>query len=574
MKRSQPYSSMAPKKENGRGSKFQKRLPTETRPRVVRKTENRSENTAAPRKTRKSTDGEDSYFSRSKTPYSRGNDRLDSGRRNSYTSRNSSGGDDSNSRGRNPRFGGRGDAPATGRRTSFNSRNSGGADENAPRGRNPRFNSRGDAPSTGRRTSYNSRNTAGGDDNATRGRNTRYGSRGDAPGTGRRNSSYPRTDREENTDRPNKRFVSRDNTADSPRSRKPGTYTRSNDFGSKPPRSRSYGDKPRGFSNRNESSGDDRNKTFRKSSPQTGDDANKRINRSPASEARRETRKLDRKMVKNTRKNSQANYKGSAKKLNKAGDNLSRGKELVETEVRLNRYIANSGLCSRREADALITQGLVHINGVVVTEMGTKVNPGDVVKVDGQKITPEKAVYILLNKPKGYITSTMDPEGRPTVMDLLDLPGKERIYPIGRLDRNTTGVLLLTNDGDLAQKLMHPSFEIKKVYKAKLDHKPSRDHMLAWVNGVELEDGFMSFEQCGFVDPEDDTLLGVEIHSGRNRIVRRMFEHFGYEVLGLDRVLLGDFDHVKLGRGKWRFLSEKEEEYVMRLKRMKPKNKN
>jgi 23S rRNA pseudouridine2605 synthase len=254
---------------------------------------------------------------------------------------------------------------------------------------------------------------------------------------------------------------------------------------------------------------------------------------------------------------------------------LEKANLLTGEVVRLNRYIANSGLCSRREADVMIEQGLVLVNGNAVTELGYKVNPGDEVKVDGRRITPEKPVYIVLNKPKGYITSTMDPEGRATVMDLLDLNGKERIYPIGRLDRNTTGVLLLTNDGEFAQKLMHPSFEIKKVYKVKLDRKPNKEHMLAWVNGVELEDGFMSFQQCGFIEKEDDTILGVEIHSGRNRIVRRMFEHFQYEVVSLDRVLLGEFDHIKLGRGKWRFLNDKEIRYVERLKRMKAgKRKN
>lgn len=265
------------------------------------------------------------------------------------------------------------------------------------------------------------------------------------------------------------------------------------------------------------------------------------------------------------------NYKGRGKSYRKASQSLQKGAKLVSEEVRLNRYIANSGLCSRREADTMIEQGLVTINNVPVTTLGVKVNPGDEVRVDGKRINPESAVYILLNKPKGYITSTSDPEGRATVMDLIDIPGVERIYPVGRLDRNTTGVLLLTNDGELAQKLMHPSFEIRKIYKARLDRKPSKEHMVSWVNGVELEDGFMSFEQVGFVDEEDQTVLGLEVHSGRNRIVRRMFEHFSYEVVSLDRVMLGDFDHIKLGRGKWRFLSDKEIEYVERLKRMKPK---
>lgn len=278
--------------------------------------------------------------------------------------------------------------------------------------------------------------------------------------------------------------------------------------------------------------------------------------------------------VKSTRKGAEKNYKGSRRTHENTGRDLEYANLLTGEEVRLNRYIANSGICSRREADVMIEQGLVQLNGKVVNELGQKVKPGDEVKVDGRRITPEKPVYILLNKPKGYITSTHDPDGRATVMDLIDLPGKERIYPIGRLDRNTTGVMLLTNDGELAQKLMHPSFEIKKVYRATLDRKPSKDHMLAWVNGIELEDGYMAFEQCGFVEKEEDNTLGVEIHSGRNRIVRRMFEHFDYEVKNLDRVLLGEFDHLKLGRGKWRFLNEKEQRYVERIKRSNaPKRK-
>lgn len=265
-------------------------------------------------------------------------------------------------------------------------------------------------------------------------------------------------------------------------------------------------------------------------------------------------------------------FKGSKREFHRVSNNLEKSAtQSKSNEIRLNRYIANSGICSRREADDLILQGLVRVNGEIVTELGTKVKPHDNVKLEDRKVIPEKPVYIIMNKPKGYITTTDDPDGRKTVMELIDLPGKERIYPIGRLDRNTTGVLLLTNDGEMTQKLMHPSFEIKKVYRATLDRKPSKEHMLQLVEGVELEDGFMAFEQCGFVEEGKETVLGIEIKSGRNRIVRRMFEHFGYEVTALDRVLLGEFDKVKLGRGKWRFLTEKEMNYVDRLKRTKAK---
>ncbi len=282
-------------------------------------------------------------------------------------------------------------------------------------------------------------------------------------------------------------------------------------------------------------------------------------------------KRVKRERVENPETRSKFGYKGSNKELEKAGKDLQKGSDLLKSEIRLNRYISNSGLCSRREADTFILQGLVTVNGDKITDLGTKVSKKDVVKVDGKRIMPEKPVYILLNKPKGYITTTNDPEGRKTVMDLIDLPGKERIYPVGRLDRNTTGVLLLTNDGEVSQKLTHPSFEIKKIYRAKLNKKPSKEAMLAWVDGVELEDGYMAFEQIGFVDENDPTVLGIEIHSGRNRIVRRMFEHFKYDVEALDRVLLGEFDKIKLGRGKWRFLADKEVRYIDRLKRTKPK---
>jgi 23S rRNA pseudouridine2605 synthase len=267
-----------------------------------------------------------------------------------------------------------------------------------------------------------------------------------------------------------------------------------------------------------------------------------------------------------------ANFKGRGKQLRETSGMLEKGASLAVEEVRLNRYIAMSGSYSRREADAFITEGRVNVNGLVVNELGTKVQPGDVVKLDGQRIAAQKPVYILLNKPKGYVTTTDDPEGRQTVMDLIQLPAADNLFPVGRLDRNTTGVLLITNDGDLAQKIMHPSFNIKKIYRVKLDRKPSREHMMDWIAGVQLEDGRMSFEQVGFVEKEEPTVLGVEIHSGRNRVVRRMFEHFGYEVKSLDRVLLGEFDKLNLGRGRWRFLNDKEMRYVMKIKARKQKS--
>ena len=268
------------------------------------------------------------------------------------------------------------------------------------------------------------------------------------------------------------------------------------------------------------------------------------------------------------------NYKGSKKARSKAGEKLSKGEELEKTTIRLNKYIANSGLCSRRQADDMIAKGRVKVDGEPVTEMGFMVAPGSKVKVNGSKIEPKQFIYAVMNKPKGYITTKKDPQGRKTVMDLIKMEGSHLLYPVGRLDRNTTGLLLLTNDGDFSQAMTHPSFEVKKIYRVKLDRKPEKEDLLAWVAGVKLEDGLMAFEQVGFVDSDDPTVLGLEIHSGRNRIVRRMFEHLNYEVKGLDRVMMGEFDHVKLGRGKWRLLNDKEIRYVEKVKRKFKKSKD
>ncbi|MEZ4804022.1 MAG: pseudouridine synthase [Bacteroidia bacterium] len=235
-------------------------------------------------------------------------------------------------------------------------------------------------------------------------------------------------------------------------------------------------------------------------------------------------------------------------------------------DIRLNKYIANSGVCSRREADSLIEQGLVTVDGKVVTEMGYRVKKGEVVKYDGQKILPEPFVYILMNKPKDFITTTDDDKGRKTVLDLLADKVPQRIYPIGRLDRNTTGVLLLTNDGDVAQALSHPSYQVKKIYHVVLDKKVSGTDLDKLVEGVELEDGLVHADTVAFVDNEDRRHVGVEIHSGKNRVVRRMFEHLGYEVEKLDRVSMGIFTKKDLPRGKWRYLNQSEVGFLSKLK--------
>ena len=231
-------------------------------------------------------------------------------------------------------------------------------------------------------------------------------------------------------------------------------------------------------------------------------------------------------------------------------------------ELRLNRYIANAGICSRREADALIAAGEIKVNGEVVTEMGYKVQPADTVQYGKNNLNREKAVYVLLNKPKDFITTTEDPEGRRTVMDLVASSSKERIFPVGRLDRNTTGLLLFTNDGEVAQKLSHPSHKNKKIYQVELSQPLAEDDLRKISEGLELEDGKAIVDDVAVV-AGNAHFVGIEIHIGRNRIVRRIFEHLGYEVVALDRVQYAGLTKKDLPRGKWRFLSEQE---VIRLK--------
>ena len=232
-------------------------------------------------------------------------------------------------------------------------------------------------------------------------------------------------------------------------------------------------------------------------------------------------------------------------------------KSKADEGVRLNKYIANSGICSRREADDFITAGLVSVNGVTITELGTRVYPNDVVKFNNERIKGEQKVYIVMNKPKDFVTTMSDPHAEKTVMQLVEGNCPERVYPVGRLDKATTGVLLLTNDGDLADKLTHPSFEKKKIYHVHLDKNFKRTDMDALLEGIKLEDGFIQADALSYID-EDKTQVGVEIHSGRNRIVRRMFEHFGYKVKKLDRVYFAGLTKKNLRRGQWRFLTDLE----------------
>ncbi len=231
----------------------------------------------------------------------------------------------------------------------------------------------------------------------------------------------------------------------------------------------------------------------------------------------------------------------------------------AKEQMPLNKYVAHAGFCGRREAADLVKAGHVTVNGDIVYEPGYKVSDKDKITVKGKPAHSQKnLVYILINKPKDYITTAKDPEGRKTVFELVAHATKERIYPVGRLDRNTTGVLLMTNDGELAQKLTHPSFEIKKVYEVKLDKPLVKKDFDAILAGVTLEDGFVQADSLGYADAKDKSTIGIEIHSGRNRIVRRLFEHLGYDVRNLDRVMFANLTKKNVDRGKWRMLNEKE----------------
>ncbi len=231
-------------------------------------------------------------------------------------------------------------------------------------------------------------------------------------------------------------------------------------------------------------------------------------------------------------------------------------------QIRLNKYMSNAGICSRREADEFIQQGLVKVNGQVVTELGTKISCNDVVEYAEKVVTPESKCYILLNKPKDCVTTSDDPNGRLTVMDLVKGACPERIYPVGRLDRNTTGVLLLTNDGDLASKLTHPKFVKKKIYHVWCDRDISEDDMQRIADGIELDDGPIHADAISYATETDRNQAGIEIHSGRNRIVRRIFEALGYHVTKLDRVYFAGLTKKNLPRGRWRYLTQEEVNYL------------
>jgi 23S rRNA pseudouridine2605 synthase len=269
--------------------------------------------------------------------------------------------------------------------------------------------------------------------------------------------------------------------------------------------------------------------------------------------------------------NFRGNGNNNARPNNRFNNNRSnfveRGRKYEEVSVpvrpeadtiRLNKFLANAGVCSRREADNYIQAGVVSVNGVIVTELGTKVNKDDKVLFHDQRVQTEHKVYILLNKPKNCVTTSDDPQERLTVMDLVKNACSERVYPVGRLDKNTTGVLLLTNDGDLASRLTHPKHDKKKIYHAFLDRPVDKKDMTAISEGIELEDGVIKADAVSYPDLEDKKQVGIEIHSGKNRIVRRIFEHLGYRVVKLDRVYFAGLTKKNLPRGKWRFLTAAE----------------
>jgi 23S rRNA pseudouridine2605 synthase len=269
----------------------------------------------------------------------------------------------------------------------------------------------------------------------------------------------------------------------------------------------------------------------------------------------------------NNKKGKRPSVKQQGFQKRNRSDAGKRSKEERGTElIRLNKFLANAGVCSRREADKLIESGVVKVNGKVVTELGTKVSPTDKVQYGGETLRKEKNRYVLLNKPKGFITTSDDPFNRRTVMTLVEKACKERLYPVGRLDRNTLGLLLFTNDGEMAKKLTHPKHGVKKIYHVFLDKPLTKNDLIQIGNGLELEDGVIRPDKIAYIEGEQDRKqLGIELHSGRNRIVRRIFEHLGYKVVKLDRVFFAGLTKKDLPRGKWRHLTEKEVSILQRL---------
>lgn len=276
---------------------------------------------------------------------------------------------------------------------------------------------------------------------------------------------------------------------------------------------------------------------------------------------KRSDKKFDKKLDKKFDKKYDKKY--DKKKFVKK--KIKEDKTEENNHVRLNKYIADSGVCSRRQADEYIEKGLISVNGKVVTELGTKVSVSDEIKFRGKVLKGEKLVYLVMNKPRDYISTVKDTHGRPTVIDLFKDKIKERIYPVGRLDRNTTGVILFTNDGDLTTKLTHPKKNIKKIYVVTLDKSVTQNDMYALAEGFELEDGFINADAVYYFNDKEKNKVIVEMHSGRNRIVRRMFEHLEYKVKNLDRTEFAGLNKKDLKRGQWRYLETKEVGFLKML---------
>jgi 23S rRNA pseudouridine2605 synthase len=360
-------------------------------------------------------------------------------------------------------------------------------------------------------------------------------------------------------------YTKRDSTSDRPSrsfgdgERKPFAKREDGKYESSAPR-KSYGDGEKRSYTKREGSSEDRPRTSFGDSERKpfvkreGADSDRP--RKPYGEKRDFDKPYETKLSKSERVVEKSKKAGPSK--------TSTQKNVSDDAVRLNRYVANSGVCSRREADVLIATGVVTVNGKIVTEMGYKVNPTDVVNYGGVPIKNEVKKYLVLNKPKDYITTMDDPEERKTVMELIRKACKERLYPVGRLDRNTTGVLLFTNDGDLTAKLTHPKFGVRKIYHVILDKRITSEDFKTLAEGVELSDGFIKPDAIEYVG-EGKSELGVEIHSGRNRIVRRLFEHLGYEVMKLDRVAFAGLTKKDLPRAKFRFLTPKEVDFLKML---------
>jgi len=274
-----------------------------------------------------------------------------------------------------------------------------------------------------------------------------------------------------------------------------------------------------------------------------------------------ENRKPERRPARETEKRGGRDFK-SSKPVQKAplkpARPVSKGKQNALPEIRLNRFIANSGVCSRRDADEHIRNGLITVNGRVVTDMGVKVTLSDDIRFKNKKLSAEKKVYILMNKPKDYVTTVEDPHAEKTVLDLIGEECPERVYPVGRLDKATTGVLLLTNDGELAGKLTHPKYKRKKIYHVFLDNPVTKNDLFKITEGIELDGVTVVADAVSYADPDDKTQIGIELHSGQNRVIRRMFETLGYKVKKLDRVYFAGLTKKNVQRGKWRFLNDKE----------------